>query len=864
MAARRLVTASRGCGHCRSSVLYAFASLAGITLPPPPQRAIPFVQAPLTHKSFSTSLFRRNDESQLELVQQGHSYGVDSSPEEVAKATPRQGDNDLPWYLQVAGPPKHTSPLSARHQIPPVPEDSPELLKPFLEHLSESIGLDDLTLLDLRVLDPPPALGANLMMVVGTARSEKHLHVSADRFCRWLRTNHKLSPYADGLLGRNELKLKMRRKARRIKLLSSVGSVEDKNVDDGIRTGWVCVNIGEIEPGEQDIDEGGGTNGFVGFGGGNNGVRLVVQMMTQEKREELDLETLWGGYVTRQQRKEAREARKDGEALLGHVEQVGGSVSKTWIPADASPLLSSQSYKLTDSTHSTVQQRGMHTAILGTIRSRKVGSDQKLSHQYSNSAGANTSSDPVESLGRDLSVKGISPPPEPHFLSNETQSSNATGNSFLESKVEVIPDLDTTSAAGVTSEEDIKAELSNLIKHLDRLSPEDAREALGQGPQDETSTAFLQTFNQYTKRLEDIQQVRFRMRPPEHKVARNHPEYYRARLFSRGVARQHEGYTKESLVQHLHSLQETGAVIGISTYAEYIKGLAAPDYEVDVMPGAATHEYHQASEQSNPMLAIKQRVITRDSLGMILEVLEDMHMCGFNLAHKDILPVLCEALARSQFSEQCTTQPRVSPDAVHRITQIMFRHRLPVMLHAHYEELLECFVNAGNWNGYWQCWRGLARRSQTRTPKLYQNLFRHLADTSNQKMCLDALREWIPELDRESPPIGLQGNEVLVCEIIRCLRVADPRSEQMAAEGEQLGEWRGLWQRLFDASQPAYNSQKATLSDERVENPGFWNQSFTENIPESISNEVDGSDEELMDRSEDMDGDFSQLYGLKT
>ena len=846
MATRQLAVAARRCNRCQSNALYAFASLAGVSLPPPPKRAIPSMNTSTAHKSFSTSLIRKNDDFRLEHIQVGHAYDASTKSQEVAEATSQHGDSSLPWYLQVTGPPKHISPLSARQQLPPIPEDSPELLKPFLEHLSENIGLDDLILLDLRVLDPPPALGANLMMVIGTARSERHLHVSADRFCRWLRTNHKLSPYADGLLGRNELKLKMRRKARRIKLLSSVGSTDDKNVDDGIRTGWVCVNVGEIEHDDQGYNEVDKTNGFVGFGGGRNGAKLVVQMMTEEKREELDLERLWGGYVIRQQRKEAREAKKDGKALLKPVDQVGETVSKIRSLTSASPSLLSQPLDSTDSTRSTMQQRGMHTASPGLTRFRKHGLRQKSSRGYSNSAGVNTSYEPSESLSPVQSVKEMIPP-----------STNNSG-------IEIAHDLDPPSIVNLLSEEDIEAELTNLIKHLDCLSPEDAREALGQGPHDRSSTPFLQAYYQYTKRLGNIQKVRFRGKLLERRVVKNYSQYHRVLLLSRGVVRQHERYTKDDLVGHLHSLQEIGAVIEVATYAEYIKGLATPDYELDVISQAAVHEHHQTSEQEALLQTLKQGVVSRKSLDMILEVLEDMQMRGYSLAHEEILPVLCEALARSQVSEQAATQPRVNPGAVHGITQIMFRHRLPVMSHSYYEQLLDCFANAKNWTGYWQCWRGLARRSQSRTAKLYQNLFRHMANTGNQKMCLDALREWIPELERESPPIELQGDEILVYEIARCLRIADPRSEQMAAKGEQLGEWRRLWERLFVASQPAHETQEASLPAEHVDNPGFWSQSFTEDRLENTSNVVDESDDELGGQIEDMEGDFSHLSGLKT
>ncbi|KAL9008335.1 MAG: hypothetical protein Q9173_006528 [Seirophora scorigena] len=203
-----------------------------------------------------------------------------------------------------------------------------------LEHISVDLGLDDLYLLDLRDIDPPPALGANLMMIIGTARSEKHLHVSADRFCRWLRTTHKLSPYADGLLGRGELRLKLKRKNRRARMLNSVGASDSGNTDDGIRTGWVCVNIGLIEDNrnaaQESMDQ--QDDDYVGFGGGSSDVRMVVQMLTEEKREELDLELFWQQALGRYIRKRDRIAKAGEESSLSSD---GSSVSPD--PGDVSP-----------------------------------------------------------------------------------------------------------------------------------------------------------------------------------------------------------------------------------------------------------------------------------------------------------------------------------------------------------------------------------------------------------------------------------------------------------------------------------------------------------------------------------------------
>lgn len=276
------------------------------------------------------------------------------------KAEGSQPSESVPWYLQVQDPVKRPeNPLAARQRIPDLPDHPPDLLQPLLNHVSVELGMDDLCLLDLRSLDPPPALGANLMMIVGTARSEKHLHVSADRLCRWLRTEYKLRPYADGLLGRNELKLTMRRKAKRSRLLSSVGAkpTGETEIDDGIRTGWVCVNIGRVEGGElpEQVEKVQRAEGIVGFGARTDGCSIVVQMLTEEKREELDLEKLWRDMLSRAKREKAR----DEEAELAVSSEQSGPVLEPEQNASAAAAMHQA-----DQPPSTIAQqaRAFHTA----------------------------------------------------------------------------------------------------------------------------------------------------------------------------------------------------------------------------------------------------------------------------------------------------------------------------------------------------------------------------------------------------------------------------------------------------------------------------------------------------------------------
>lgn len=304
--------------QCRNYPLVCVKALATSAATSTRSTLKPIFSIPSVAGFVAKETFRTSASCHSDLAPHPEKYDYNTRSREGSEAeTETEISKDLspefppitPWYLQIERSQHITEPQSKCNWLPALPDKSPLLLQPFLEYISIDLGLDALSILDLRKLDPPSGLGANLLMVLATARSEKHLHVSADRFCRWLRTSHKMSPYADGLMGRGELKLKLRRKARRAKLLSSVGSSENKNIDDGLRTGWICVNVGIIETGENVLNQLQEPETFVGFGGQVGGTKLVVQMMTEEKREELDLEQLWNTVLARQERREARLSR---------------------------------------------------------------------------------------------------------------------------------------------------------------------------------------------------------------------------------------------------------------------------------------------------------------------------------------------------------------------------------------------------------------------------------------------------------------------------------------------------------------------------------------------------------------------------
>ncbi|KAK3318174.1 hypothetical protein B0H66DRAFT_227021 [Apodospora peruviana] len=301
-----------GCSACRFTALRLFVTgFPALRVSFAPVSTSLFASTPITarYSSFQATSRLHNKSPAIE-EQRTEQENDDGNELNTSTSEPGSTEKEeVPWYLQVE-PPRHPTLMHEPPPLPDIPDGSPKLMEPLVKFASEELGLDDLSLLDLRELDPPAAIGPDLMMLFGTARSERHLHVSADRLVRFLR-GRGISAKADGLLGRNELKVKLRRRARKEKLLGSTGG--SRTFDDGITTGWICVNIGTVGRGSSKetiiLDEAGSRTGF---GVPELGTTVVVQMMTESKRQELDLEKLWTDMLRRGLEKIARPIKGSG------------------------------------------------------------------------------------------------------------------------------------------------------------------------------------------------------------------------------------------------------------------------------------------------------------------------------------------------------------------------------------------------------------------------------------------------------------------------------------------------------------------------------------------------------------------------
>lgn len=425
------------CHSCRQEALRSFISVSGASIPRYSSTRLP---GPIHRGVNGTRAFLLTSRPQSQESSSAVDTGSNSQPVEENDArvedNASQPSQHIPWYLQDM-PSAEPRLVTSRDQIPDLPENAPPILPALLDYTFKDLGLDDLKLLDLRHLDQPPALGAHVIMLIGTARSVKHLNVSADRLCRWLRSNYKLSPHADGLLGRNELKIKLRRKARRARIASQAGAVFDDK-DDGITTGWICVNAGIVEdPYVQqfaDVE-------IEGFGSAVRGTRIAIQMFTEEKRTEVDLEGFWEAALRRSERN--KQAMSEGTSDSPDEE--------VRVPSTANGSTSdhdlSSSFRAPVSTPFN-QSRGMHTArrVRVSFRKSSGADDEQPSRKPL----------PADDLDSSLVREG--------FLSQFH--------------------LD-------------------LLRNLSELSDEQVRIELGSGPDDRDSTVFLRLFHRDSPSAEE-------------------------------------------------------------------------------------------------------------------------------------------------------------------------------------------------------------------------------------------------------------------------------------------------------------------------------------------------------------------------
>ncbi|KAK4994005.1 ATPase synthesis protein 25 mitochondrial [Elasticomyces elasticus] len=759
------------CQSCRQLVFRSFATAAGtpwrIADHPPRRLENPYQRRGLSAKP----ALRQDEEKGLRTENEG--FGVsdqligdeleteksEQEVQEVEEQTPQppHSDGPVPWYLQVSQPQRAQHPISERQRRPGLPSLPPPLMQPLLQHVSVELGMDDLTLIDLRALDPPPALGANLLMLIGTARSEKHLHVSADRLCRWLRAEYGLKPFADGLLGRNELKLKMRRKAKRSRLLSAVGAKETSsgNLDDGIRTGWVCVNVGRVEG--ADVEKGleaqeeEHEDDFVGFGTRKDGVRIVVQMLTEEKRGDMDLEGLWNGILRRSNKKQERERKEDEELAMQEVEGAH---------------LAAHEQQVTTAT--TMSQSPIHTSTSHFTPAPHVSNGRDVLQAR---AFHTTARRRVPESARPTRTDAAPHRAHEHDADSADSSAQAS-NMLLHSATTPV-------------------ELLGLLKSLPSA---EALKALGDDPLPVPSKS---------GGLEDTSDTPYKHTPfmtcfyqslpsPEEET------YWTAHLqlcfYAHGLS--HPRYTKEYLQEQSAQMQYAGFVPDAQAYTALLKVVLAPrDSSGSVSdPADAEKDYQDALDLLEEMEAHGHPVVTDEVFELLQRATVPPSMtttasadtgAGTELgAFTSTAPDFHQLQALHSRLLRATTL--LLPPTPALTAQLLRKHITPSDPSQPIPE--------EQWRSVWQAWALPPLNFLPRPPALYTLLFTLVARMQDQKRAIEALRCAVPDLEREEPRVPLEGE--VAESVLRCLSVAEPGAEQMGRAGGR-GEWGVLWRRAW-------------------------------------------------------------------
>jgi len=652
------------------------------------------------------------------------------------------GVTSIPWYLQkdeldgVAAKEDKT-PFAERQRMPELPESPPPILEPLLKHISVDLGMDYLSVMDLRHLDPPPALGASLIMILGSARSEKHLNISADRLCRWLRTEYKLSPFADGLLGRNELKLKLRRKARRSRMLSAAGaSPETGDKDDGIKTGWICVNVGTVDGGvlkSESTSEPADTQDFVGFGQQSSGARIVVQLMTEEKRGETDLEGLWQGILGRSLRKQKgdSEAKKEAKLRKEADSTTGGATSRSNdYRVDGNAL---NGHISTLPLFNQQQVRGLHTSARSP--DADLARDREPQHPEDEPAGE-TKLDESEL--------------EPRLMSNDADKRLVPINS------------DQGEIGSIVA-------LRALVDYILHVPPSTAVQVLGHGEHDRSSTSFLANF--------------YHNFPPFPQMTHWDAAL---RLQRRALEVGHVGYSKRHLMDMFRFMQASMTVIPLSPFRVVLKALLLTPHRLD-----ETSTVKRADRAGYHAL--------RRSLGWAFEVIEKMEVYGHDVCRPNIWRIFHEAVSFPRFAAPAPgTVTHIPTDTVISLAPEMVRKHqyyvrraielMPVTPDDKlYKEMLQTYTAQGNWSAFWDTWRTMARLLHPRSADMYVLMFDAVAASRDEKRCQEVLDEHVGEMERERPAVPFEGDEQVKGAIRRCLLAAnvDRTSRQ----------WAALWRR---------------------------------------------------------------------
>ncbi|RKF64636.1 ATPase synthesis protein 25, mitochondrial [Golovinomyces cichoracearum] len=643
------------------------------------------------------------------------------------KKLPEKGQPSIiPWYLRVELPQFPEEQIPKRQRIPELPESPPPILEPLLNQISVNLGLDYLSILDLRKVDPPPSLGANLLMLIATARSEKHLQVSADRLCRWLRTEYKLRPDADGLLGRNELRTRLKRKANRAKLMGR----NFENNDDGIRSGWVCVDAGIVDIGQVKAQEAVSPKDFVGFGRQAEGTRIVIQLLTAEKREEIDLESLW-------------------------TQVLNPGVQRNF--NDNGFLEEDEVQKKPVNTTDFCRKDVFSTA--GQIR--------KFHKSARILSGARDHSDPTYSRSSDFS-SDIS-------LIQENLMAILKAGKFNEATRELLENR--SDNPRLKNEGWRLILLEALLRYLKDLPKEEALIQLGTGFSDYDSTPFLNCYYQTLSMFSFEAQSEI------------HIEFT---CYAHNI--KHNGYTLESLTTLHKKLALDGVKISRKSYMQILESIFSSTnpqmitkYAVKILSNMHDRGFDILNEET--LVKLQLLVCQNEAFQDISETINGQKSF-LSFPRFRSFSTFGSHGSFSSFTLPSSTIPKI----IERLHLLMMNIKLPMLSDESRILLLKNYAKRGYWIEFWEIFRLASSQGLPQGENIFTHMFALVAETRNQRASRLVLRAWFPEMVRELPNFPTNNRELVeaiqACLLLSDPQLLQETDSGQLRESEFTSMWR--------------------------------------------------------------------------
>lgn len=591
-------------------------------------------------------------------------------------------DELVPWFLRVKTPQPTSHPFAHRQELPELPDDPPEALEPLLKHLSEELGINDISLIDLRSMDPPPAIGADTIMIIGNARSERHLHISADKICRWLRSEWKMAPYADGLLGRNELKIKNRRLKKKGKLINT-----ETGAQDGV--GWICVDVGSQG--------------------------LVLQLFTPHRREEIDLEGLWGRYLR-------KGGAHKGSSKVVSIEEMFGSKPVEDVEVKYSPpipVVRLGAGLSTGSEYSRVQKRSFHTS---------PGRRMALEIQ------------PPGKLQRSIYIDGIG------FGDIDPRQAAEKGKYWR--LTYRLPPTYSPNLYSEISELIVRAKINHLKLAYSGLNSFSRTlcNLLGDGPADTSSTTFLRDF--------------YHNLPPQSTIKRFQ---FLLELLIEGHRVQPQQYPANCLLSYFNTLLAANIIIPPEFYYLVLRAFAdSPPlrFTTSQEEGTARRlelmaEVKHHMKEHCPQTRIDSPEIQYCFFRALAPPKVDLvHMVAMTVCSQDLIHAkrpIDHVINKYKFRIGDYTLDH----RLHDIDARLASRNHSYTLREYQETLLVTYAMGGCWVAFWNCWKRLRYLGVHRDVDLYKLVIGLLVMAKNQNEAVYAARHFPNSMIRELPPIGM-------------------------------------------------------------------------------------------------------------